>query len=406
MPKITDNSAYPQVTEVKENDILLGVQDGEVRQFPTSLVGGGGGGEEWEDITNLENGDGLNSLKQKDTGFIELNAYIRPAVVAYLMSLGLTQEQAEGIADSGVEVEGSTKNVLAGLGITGDLNNTVYAALATAFGAGHTIGNPDDAQQGMGSVAMGMGLDIIGKICLGVGKKQTYSVDMFTDPLDKVNARLFLVNLKNAGEFDTANAYTNPQIMAGNADSEVLDFGTMSGDNSFMVGANNVKGLISGAIGNINVITEGVQNCLAVGTQNTVLGHNNFVSGLINCVVGEVNLVSGQNNKTSHSTCGVIGLNLETGAPFQSIFGYYNLKNANALLQVGNGVVDDRSNAFEVLRDGRAKVYGAPQSAEDVVRKQELDTKVPNAPSTNGTYTLKCTVAGGVKTYQWIEDNA
>ena len=42
MPKITNSSDYPPVTEVKENDILLGVQDGEVRQFPTSLVGGGG----------------------------------------------------------------------------------------------------------------------------------------------------------------------------------------------------------------------------------------------------------------------------------------------------------------------------------------------------------------------------
>ena len=396
MPKFTE---YPIADNLEGATVPI-VQDGENKQAPSALFGNA------DIATNLENGDGLNSLKQKDTTYASLNAYIRPAVVAHLMELGYPEATAQLMADSDASTPGSTRNVLAWLGITGDLTNTVYAALATAFGAGHTIGNPDDAQQGMGSVAMGMGLDIIGKICLGVGKKQTYSVDMFTDPLDKVNARLFLVNLKNAGEFDTANAYTNPQIMAGNADSEVLDFGTMSGDNSFMVGANNVKGLISGAIGNINVITEGVQNCLAVGTQNTVLGHNNFVSGLINCVVGEVNLVSGQNNKTSHSTCGVIGLNLETGAPFQSIFGYYNLKNANALLQVGNGVVDDRSNAFEVLRDGRAKVYGAPQSAEDVVRKQELDTKVPNAPSTNGTYTLKCTVAGGVKTYQWIEDNA
>lgn len=43
MPKITDIAAYPPVTEVKEGDKLLGVQEGKVRQFPANLVGGGGG---------------------------------------------------------------------------------------------------------------------------------------------------------------------------------------------------------------------------------------------------------------------------------------------------------------------------------------------------------------------------
>lgn len=54
MPKITDNEAYPPVTEVKESDKLLGVQEGEVRQFPANLVGGGG--EQWEVIYENSNG--------------------------------------------------------------------------------------------------------------------------------------------------------------------------------------------------------------------------------------------------------------------------------------------------------------------------------------------------------------
>ena len=49
MPKITDIAAYPPVTEVKEGDKLLGVQEGEVRQFPANLVVR----EQWDDITKL-----------------------------------------------------------------------------------------------------------------------------------------------------------------------------------------------------------------------------------------------------------------------------------------------------------------------------------------------------------------
>ena len=59
MPKITDNTAYSPVTEIKEGDKLLGVQEGAVRQFPANLVGGGG--EQWDDITDLFEEDYNNS---------------------------------------------------------------------------------------------------------------------------------------------------------------------------------------------------------------------------------------------------------------------------------------------------------------------------------------------------------
>lgn len=35
---------------------------------------------------------------------------------------------------------------------------------------------------------------------------------------------------------------------------------------------------------------------------------------------------------------------------------------------------------------------------------EDINAKVPDAPDTNGTYTLKCVVSNGVKTYQWVLD--
>lgn len=44
----------------------------------------------------------------------------------------------------------------------------------------------------------------------------------------------------------------------------------------------------------------------------------------------------------------------------------------NAQFIVGNGTLENRSNAFEVLADGRAKVQTAPKDNDDVVRLEEV----------------------------------
>lgn len=57
----------------------------------------------------------------------------------------------------------------------------------------------------------------------------------------------------------------------------------------------------------------------------------------------------------------------------KAIFGYNNKFNTKAIIEVGNGTDTNKSNAFEVLKDGRAKVQSAPTENYDVVRKLELD---------------------------------
>lgn len=57
----------------------------------------------------------------------------------------------------------------------------------------------------------------------------------------------------------------------------------------------------------------------------------------------------------------------------QYVIGTYNNNKSVDLFEIGNGKDSEhQSNAFEVLKDGRAKVYGAPKDAEDVVRLQDL----------------------------------
>ena len=55
------------------------------------------------------------------------------------------------------------------------------------------------------------------------------------------------------------------------------------------------------------------------------------------------------------------------------VLGYNNKFNTKAIIEIGNGTDSIKSNAFEVLKDGRAKVQSAPVDTDDVVRKLELD---------------------------------
>jgi hypothetical protein len=69
---------------------------------------------------------------------------------------------------------------------------------------------------------------------------------------------------------------------------------------------------------------------------------------------------------------------------YQTIIGQFNENKTDTLFEVGNGsgedykdeqgniLIKNRSNAFEVLQDGRVKVYKAPEEAEDVVRKADI----------------------------------
>ena len=84
------------------------------------------------------------------------------------------------------------------------------------------------------------------------------------------------------------------------------------------------------------------------------------------------------------------------GAPFTYgglVFNKYT-KNGD---QIGcQWAIEKTNSTIETLK--------TPGKSGTLALTSDIDAKVPNAPDTDGTYTLKCVVSNGVKTYQWILD--
>lgn len=68
-----------------------------------------------------------------------------------------------------------------------------------------------------------------------------------------------------------------------------------------------------------------------------------------------------------------------TTASYDSMatFGKFNKNSPDNIFEIGCGTdTNNRSNVFEALRDGRAKVQSSPIDNDDVVRKADLDNRI------------------------------
>ncbi len=117
---------------------------------------------------------------------------------------------------------------------------------------------------------------------------------------------------------------------------------------------------------------------VAGGERNKAVGYASFSTGSNNLSRTTNTFTAGQNNEAIGRRSTVFGYYNYTYSENGFVIGQYNKENTNAFFIVGNGTGtgDSRSNAFEVLKDGRAKVYGKPTEENDVVRKKELDEAV------------------------------
>ena len=167
------------------------------------------------------------------------------------------------------------------------------------------------------------------------------------------------------------------------------------------------KGNATFVIGQENEAIAGTSASFTSGRLNVNRGSYNITSGENNANNNSWNLVVGKNNAVSdgrfgivsgldnvftglgsdeNSAVSILGKNLYVQYSMPSdgalLIGRYNKvqNNPGRLFIVGNGTSnDDRKNAFEVLEDGRAKVYKKPAEANDVLRWQEkvgLETKI------------------------------
>lgn len=108
---------------------------------------------------------------------------------------------------------------------------------------------------------------------------------------------------------------------------------------------------------------------IALGALNTILGSNAFGVGYKHLIAGDFGASFGMENTVGYSA-GAIGILIQALAKatfgagcgilltenYQAGFGKWNEENKNALLMVGNGSKDKRSNAFVVLNDGTIKM--------------------------------------------------
>ena len=409
------------------------------------------------DATNLKNGIGTGSLQQKGITYNELITDYEPSMAAWVIAkngntvpanvsvyLTALQNSTVPTSEQVVDILNNRKNdvnavitnfktlpspyesygidsliagALAGYGLTSssDLSNIVgkagsaaaiLGAMNKAFSPGAFAGGVgceagDEGYPGNSVCAFSFGSNVKTKgICsvgfgrdlensgdtsavFGRGNKE-YKIDGETEG-DKQNQRIYLDNLAEAG--GTVN---------GTGDDRVGVTGINKGTNNFMAG-------------NSHYIGEGAYNNAVLGNQN-IIGEkdgdsdtaNNFISGLINYIglsqfcgiIGNRNQIRNSENifLAGHSL-------LANGRYYKTVVGRFNDDKANTYFEVGNGVNGVRRNAFEVLKDGRAKVQSAPTEDDDVVRKLELNNRLtkPTNPSAESAVTMLADGTVGTK---------
>ena len=140
------------------------------------------------------------------------------------------------------------------------------------------------------------------------------------------------------------------------------------GKYAFAAGRGNYVGYAGAATGSYNEVTG--LTATAAGYKNKASAQGSHAINMYNEAAGQSSFVAGYGNITNYAG--------------QSIVGRFNAKNGSALFIVGNGTSDgdkvttrDKatsfSNAFEVLKDGRATIGKAPIYEMDVANKGYVD---------------------------------
>lgn len=144
------------------------------------------------------------------------------------------------------------------------------------------------------------------------------------------------------------------------------------------------------------------QNAVAAGQNVVNSGSDSIIGGRRNRNTANRSIVAGYLNKNTQTDAAVFGRGHDTTGTNAGIAvtGNYSNVGPATLFAVGNGSDEDhRANAFEVTKTGEILEGGTKLSD-----KYETKGRIPEPPSANGTYVLKCTVSGGVPAYSWVAE--
>jgi hypothetical protein len=211
--------------------------------------------------------------------------------------------------------------------------------------------------------------------------------DKNTLDIEDIDTTTLVEGIQSAAFGAGNRAYGNWNFIAGK-DNKTFQKGTFAFGGKNLVGyygANN-NYLYSAAFGELNTVLG--RSSFVAGTNNTisVYGENSLAVGNSNEIISPYSTTLGSGNIAYSNNTSAFGYRLKVGnsnardgsLDGQTAVGLYNAErpetgNNSTLFMVGNGTATQRSNAFEVLKDGRAKVYSEPVENNDVVRKTELD---------------------------------
>lgn len=160
---------------------------------------------------------------------------------------------------------------------------------------------------------------------------------------------------------------TNSGALAfGNNTEASGEYSTATGQQTVAKGSRSFAGGWKNKANKSWSVAFGVEN--TVGSEGTGdgAGQGAFVAGMYNIVDGYVSTVFGTHNISKAQKQLITGYKNTASKAFQTVFGYYNSNKENTLLEVGNGEDGKLSNAFEVYKNGTAKLSGTAVDEDDV----------------------------------------
>lgn len=197
-----------------------------------------------------------------------------------------------------------------------------------------------------------------------------------------LKASIFLVSLTASVKGvtvigDILNIGTNSLYMAPNSRAGVIGYSnSLSAYSGMIVGDNNsLSGSGSMLVGynNYNSATY----VMAIGTSNQFpynddygnatnslsVGNNNVAWGSASLVAGSYNSLESRSDYYNPICSTLLGYGLRSAYDYCTVIGIYNsftsgseLDSVTPLFVVGNGSYSNRSNAFEIWKDGRVKM--------------------------------------------------
>ena len=318
---------------------------------------------------SLENAEGVDSIVMKYSGPVDDSHY------------GNTNKGESAVVFGEANYNSANRALLAGkLNVNSGANSVLLGLKNKNTASSSLVLGGDNINEGAQSLVSGIANSNkgVGNIISGTNNKFLTANSSY----NILTGYSIWVTGENNSVSGQGHVVTGSDNIVGAAHNTIA-----GGTRNLVAGSSNeVTGAENGVVGNSNKLSG--DRHLVAGYNNTVSGQGNIVSGSGNTIdawnsvyVGNGGGIKGDSvitasagfnygsvkanyafaanwSTVSHKYAAGFGQETRTGTNYQLVTGICNIGKNNTLFEVGNGTSDsDRKNAFEVLKDGRAKSY-------------------------------------------------